>query len=937
MSQATELRALLSKLSQHIGSSHDENASLRLLTRAERWRETVVAAAEAGGGSVLSPSDLGTAGERLDRIAGRLTAAWAALPSSGGIVRVKVWQLCCLAACVVAEGCASVIDASSLPRTTFPAFRRSVALLLGPGRLLLDHFGAGWTSDELVKPTVSILTQLRLMYLLATCVSQCTETVHHEWTAQLAPPPAVVAWLEAAAAAAAGLPPPGPFQTGAALTAVRQFEATLAAIQERALPYIVLQLTHRLNPCAAEAKAEVAKIIAELALVVNFLIAVLSCRSYAAAIALSDSLPANLVTLLVPAIHQAAVVLQLPPERRSQWGWCTWCCAADMAGILSSNELADALKEHLCPPAQPSDDDSDSGEVSSNAQRLLTTACQLMAHVPFDMIDQTPIMLDFMLHAFEELMASVCWHIHAALAPAVWQQLVYQVQDYNGVWQQGARYPRLAQQLVQVLPRLPATLQLLMEGGPLRDVSGCVVGVSGAWSAAVCLLQTLQTRCPTIVSSWSELLAWCKAITALLKGQALTAELAGQYESQPTEQDALLKLDAALSQSIFHLASGAIAFAEKQHIAGFDAPLPGAIVAAAETALWHLHTAQCRSAHRQAADRDEFDWNLYLDSTNQTLLTAWRLHQCVQQGVSQPFGRHGAAMAAAHCQMLQAVVCDAGRLEASMQPQLTPRGTPYGASLASAIAVCGAMCPAVLMRHLALVDLQHQALVAVGGKAAAASPRVTAHMLASGAMDTMLQQLESSGAQGAALLGAQDGSLAGLLAAAYQALVQAADDVLSAASGGSTAIGTEELQAAQQTLKAVLDSLNADLGVSGGGQPSTSAAAAAVKVLREEAQPAAGQLAAALLVLWTQPDQRKQAALELAQASAARSCAYLSCSNVCGGDGPAAGQGVGSKRCSQCHTSYYCGTACAHADWRQGGHGRVCKALAGTWQAAQQQ
>jgi hypothetical protein len=257
-------------------------------------------------------------------------------------------------------------------------------------------------------------------------------------------------------------------------------------------------------------------------------------------------------------------------------------------------------------------------------------------------------------------------------------------------------------------------------------------------------------------------------------------------------------------------------------------------------------------------------------------------------------------------------------------------------------------------------------------QAAAASPRVTAHMLASGAMETILQHLESSGTQGTALLvrasgfgncgsstgraacaatflvnladgcllcvlqGAQDGSLAGLLADAYQALVCTADDVLSAASGGSTAVGTEELQASQQTLKAVLDSLNADLSVSGGGQPSTSLPAAA-KILREEAQPAAGRLAAALLMLWTQPDQRKEAALQLAQASAARSCAYLSCSNVCGGDGPAAVKGVGNKRCSQCRTAYYCGNACSHADWRQGRHGRVCKALAGARQAAQQQ
>jgi hypothetical protein len=176
--------------------------------------------------------------------------------------------------------------------------------------------------------------------------------------------------------------------------------------------------------------------------------------------------------------------------------------------------------------------------------------------------------------------------------------------------------------------------------------------------------------------------------------------------------------------------------------------------------------------------------------------------------------------------------------------------------------------------------------------------------------------------------------VAGLLAGAYQALVCVADDVLAAASSGSTAVETDALQGAQRSLAAVVNGMNVEPGVSGGGQAGKTAAAVA-KALRKEVQPAAGQLAAALLVLWTGSEQRKQAALELARASAARSCAYLSCSNVCGGGGPAAGQGLGSQRCSQCHTAYYCGTACSHADWRRGGHGRVCRALAGTQQAAQ--
>ncbi|PRW59997.1 Zinc finger MYND domain-containing 19 Q7TSV3 [Chlorella sorokiniana] len=82
----------------------------------------------------------------------------------------------------------------------------------------------------------------------------------------------------------------------------------------------------------------------------------------------------------------------------------------------------------------------------------------------------------------------------------------------------------------------------------------------------------------------------------------------------------------------------------------------------------------------------------------------------------------------------------------------------------------------------------------------------------------------------------------------------------------------------------------------------------------------------ALLAWWRRPEAQAAAALELAQAAAARSCAYLRCANLGGEGGPAAGQGVGSQRCSACRAVWYCGTACSHADWRAG-HRRVCRAL----------
>lgn len=56
-------------------------------------------------------------------------------------------------------------------------------------------------------------------------------------------------------------------------------------------------------------------------------------------------------------------------------------------------------------------------------------------------------------------------------------------------------------------------------------------------------------------------------------------------------------------------------------------------------------------------------------------------------------------------------------------------------------------------------------------------------------------------------------------------------------------------------------------------------------------------LAAALLEHWRRPEAAEAGQLELAQAAAARSCAYLGCANVGFEGGPAAGEGAGAKCC----------------------------------------
>ena len=123
--------------------------------------------------------------------------------------------------------------------------------------------------------------------------------------------------------------------------------------------------------------------------------------------------------------------------------------------------------------------------------------------------------------------------------------------------------------------------------------------------------------------------------------------------------------------------------------------------------------------------------------------------------------------------------------------------------------------------------------------------------------------------------------------------------------------------------------------------------------------PAARKLAEALQAYWQLPEQQAAARLEVARAAAARSCAYLRCSNLAAEGGVSAGEGKGSLRCSGCRVVWwvpagfalpecshadslrrcarrYCGTACSHADWCEGGHRKVCKALAAERQAQRQ-
>jgi hypothetical protein len=116
-----------------------------------------------------------------------------------------------------------------------------------------------------------------------------------------------------------------------------------------------------------------------------------------------------------------------------------------------------------------------------------------------------------------------------------------------------------------------------------------------------------------------------------------------------------------------------------------------------------------------------------------------------------------------------------------------------------------------------------------------------------------------------------------------------------------------------------------------GGSQSNSDAAQAEKELLACGDLLAGRIEQA----WAATGEAAQQRLESAQAAATRSCAYLACANLAIEGGAVAGEGKGSLRCSGCKVAWYCSTDCSHADWKTGGHRRVCKALVAA-RAAQQ-
>ena len=125
-------------------------------------------------------------------------------------------------------------------------------------------------------------------------------------------------------------------------------------------------------------------------------------------------------------------------------------------------------------------------------------------------------------------------------------------------------------------------------------------------------------------------------------------------------------------------------------------------------------------------------------------------------------------------------------------------------------------------------------------------------------------------------------------------MLAALDAAAVAAVEGAADSGLPDSLASQ--LEQAAGSLREQWGAGPSGLPATVPLPEKAELLRQLLQPAA-DLAALMQQYYALPAVAAERQLAVAQVAAGRCCAYLRCAHLEGEGGPAAGEGVGSKRC----------------------------------------
>jgi hypothetical protein len=306
----------------------------------------------------------------------------------------------------------------------------------------------------------------------------------------------------------------------------------------------------------------------------------------------------SLVQVLIPALHAAAVAMQLPPDRRP----CnvSWHTIMRVVDALMSAALDEQFKEQL----------ASSAGISTVAQRVMQSTCRLLAAAPASCPD--------------ELTSSnfaALWHNLAALL-GLTCSIQQQQQQQRGTSVPDAQRQKAVRLLLQALSRLPTALQVAADCQ--QDVAGCPLAKDALdmWRMLLSMMDHLRVQEPGLsaddriaaangvcafhtIDSLADVPAWCSAGKALLQALpqvATVAALAQQHQLAGEQPDAAIVPTTQMGSSISITASSIVD--EVVRYCGTLAsggPWSAAACAASGEALWQLHTALCRCIHWIAA------------------------------------------------------------------------------------------------------------------------------------------------------------------------------------------------------------------------------------------------------------------------------------------------------------------------------------------------
>ncbi|KAI7839143.1 hypothetical protein COHA_007146 [Chlorella ohadii] len=637
----------------------------------------------------------------------------------------------------------------------------------------------------------------------------------------------------------------------------------------------------------------------------------------------------GLLQLVLPSVSAMAVGLQLPPDRRPPE--CSWEAAVLMAAFVSA-----ALQ-----PMQQQQQQQAITVGPDEGRRLLTAAAQLLQCCPFP----APSSSELTSHAVLDTTLCLIQQLEAAA-----------MCQYPGITQQPGQQPTpptalalprsQAQLLLAALPRISEALAAAVAHthGPQLPQTAHIIRaaatVAALLSGAARPVEE-STRPAPAMAAVQDLPAWLRAAAAALRW--LPSVFAIWEREQPSRVGSSVRTHSSEAANVAVLLAVNVGWST---YAGMDLPDAGWAACSAEqqaeclAGLWELHTVACRVAHavlagvvsRHLVSQIVHDTQQLFQLVEPPFVAASAM--CAStEGVGAALPPEAArclpAMAVAYSEALFSILdaCAAAEEEIS-----TLRATLLLGGIATALLwgppalandvrlqAAAAKCLGLVPQADMLQGCDETKLLELAAK----SPRVAAVLVAEGLPDKVLQAAQASLVD------------SNIQLTWRQRMMPALNQLLTAAEGADqqSAAAGEPGAAAAAVAEAAATVDRAIHGIR--TYPASTASIAQLLHVSASWLPPARRLAAALLAWWRRPEAQPAAALELAQAAAARSCAYLRCANLGGEGGPAAGQGDGSLRCSACHVVWYCGTACSHADWRAG-HRRVCKEL-GAARAAEQE